>query len=110
MCVKAASRQASLLVVSKSAVVVTLSADLGPLSYQDGQLGHSLGRMRYEVMEQLIGLSRVLEARRKRQGTIFLTINFNHIVMVRTWPLLAVIALTALLLCARVSLQSVTAA
>ena len=51
---------------------------------QDGQLGHSLGRMRYEVMEQLIGLSRVLEARRKRQGTIFLTINFNHIVMVRT--------------------------
>ncbi len=43
--------------------------------------------MRYEVMEQLIGLSRVLEARRKRQGTIFLTINFNHIVMVRIWPL-----------------------
>jgi len=40
--------------------------------------------MRYEVMEQLIGLSRVLEARRKRQGTIFLTINFNHIVMVHS--------------------------
>ena len=57
---------------------------LAALGWQDGQLGHSLGRMRYEVMDQLIGLSRVLEARRKRQGTIFLTINFNHIVMVRT--------------------------
>ena len=53
---------------------------------QDGQLDHNLGRMRYEVMEQLIGLSRVLEARRKRHGTIFLTINFNHIVMVFALP------------------------
>ena len=47
---------------------------------QDGQLDHNIERMRYAATDLLIKLSRLFG--RRRQGVIFLVINFNHILWV----------------------------
>jgi hypothetical protein len=48
---------------------------------QDGQLDQNIGRMRYQTMDLLIKMSRLLQ--HKKLGTTFLVVNFHHVCMVR---------------------------
>lgn len=57
---------------------------------QDGQLDHNIGRMRYQTMDLLIKMSRLLQ--HKKLGTTFLVVNFHLVCMVRL-PLSFVAAL-----------------
>ncbi|KAK9819744.1 hypothetical protein WJX72_001832 [[Myrmecia] bisecta] len=58
-----------------TASLLQLNAD-----YQDGQLDHNIDRMRYAAMDLLLKLSRTFS--KKKLGTIFLIINFTHVVTV----------------------------
>lgn len=49
-------------------------------SVQDGQLDHNVGRMRYQTMDLLIKMSRLLQ--HKKLGTTFLVVNFHHVCLV----------------------------
>lgn len=55
-----------------TASLLLLNAD-----YQDGQLDHNIGRMRYQTMDLLIKMSRLLQ--HKKLGTTFLVVNFHHV-------------------------------
>ena len=57
---------------------------------QDGQLDQNIGRMRYQTMDLLIKMSRLLQ--HKKLGTTFLVVNFHHVCMVRCFmPLLSAV-------------------
>jgi len=80
-----ALQHAAALVLAFEQILQTTTSDEETIpTVQDGQLDHNVGRMRYQTMDLLIKMSRLLQ--HKKLGTTFLVVNFHHVCLVPFFP------------------------